>query len=74
MNLNLTGQNAKAAQLTPYLQAWKVELDKRRALWNRLSPAQRKRWVQAPDPKDLLFDLFIKFYRYSKTWEVDDGD
>ncbi len=75
VNLNLTGQSAKAAALAPYLVLWKAELDKRRALWNRLSPAQRKRWVNAAEAKDPLFDLFVQFVRYSRTWEVDaDGD
>ena len=71
-NLNLTGQTAKADQLRPYLVAWKVELDKRRDVWNRLSPEKRRAWVQAAETKDPLFDLFVQLYKYTQTWDVPD--
>lgn len=72
-NLNLTGQTAKADQLRPILIQWRTELEKRYAVWQRLSPAKRRQWIQAAQEKDPLFDLFVSIVQYSKKWEVDDN-
>lgn len=72
MDINLTGQTAKANTIRPYLVQFKAEMDKRYVIWQRLSSEKRKKWIQVAETKDPLFDLFVGIVKYSQKWEVED--
>ena len=72
--MNLTGQRAKADALRPQFAAFRVEMEKRFEVWQRMTPARRRKWIQAAAEKDPLFDLFIGIVQYSRKWEINDDD
>ena len=72
MDINLTGQTAKANTIRPYLVQFKAEMEKRFVIWERISPEKRKQWIQVADVKDPLFDLFVDIVKYSRKWSVED--
>jgi len=75
MNLNLSGQAAKADAIRPHLVQFQAEIEKRFAVWQRLSPEKRKQWIQVAEAKDPLFHLFVLIAKYCRKWEVEDvGD
>jgi hypothetical protein len=85
MDLDLSGQEAKADILRPYLVAdilrpylvqFRNEIELRWPIWERLDPEKRKIWINNAADKDPLFDLFIDVVKYSRKWllSVEDGD
>jgi hypothetical protein len=73
VDINLTGQTAKADQLRAILTQFREELDKRFAVWQRWSPEKRERWIAVAEEKDPLFHLFVLLVKYGRKWEISDG-
>ena len=72
MDINLSGQTAKADHLRPHLVEFAAELDKRKVIWDRLSSEKRRQWIQVAEAKDPLFYLFVQLVKYSRDWSVED--
>ena len=72
--MNLTGQTAKADAIRPHLASFRAEMEKRYEVWEKMTPAKRKKWIEVASEKDPLFDLFIGIVRYAGKWEVEDDD
>jgi len=49
--LNLSDQRTAVQNALPTFQAFKTEMDKRKLVWDKLTPEQRLRWVQSSNDK-----------------------
>ena len=78
--LNITGQRSTLQQVLPYFNGFRTQMDKRKDVWDKLSPQQRRRWVRTSntsnwqDAKDPILWLAINLKQYLDQWEIDDGD
>ena len=78
--LNITGQRSTLQQALPYFNGFRTQMDKRKDVWDKLSPQQRRRWVRTSntsnwqDAKDPVLWLAITMKKYLDQWEIDDGD
>ena len=71
--LEITGQTDVRNQVAPTLVQLKAEMDKHRAVWDRLTPQQRRRWVQLSEAKDPLLQLAYQTWRYLNGWFAESG-
>lgn len=67
MNLNLTGQQDIRSQVAPKLLQMKNAMDLRKALWDRLPLAKKRRWIQLAPTKDPVMDIAWDVYRYLRN-------
>ena len=77
--LNLTNQRTQIQAKLPIMQAFKDQMDLRWTLWQKLSPEQRRRWVQSSNgtfaaSKDPCMWLAINLKQYLDQWEIEDGN
>ena len=75
--LDLTGQRTVVQDALPTFQAFQTEMNKRRAIWDTLSPEQRKRWVATSngtfaESKDPVMWLAIQLRQYLNEWNIED--
>jgi len=66
-DLNLTGQQAVYDAVAPKMLQLKEEMDKRRAIWDKLPDEKKKLWIQKAmdDPtKDAVMKIAWQMYRY----------
>lgn len=76
--LNLSGQRTAVNNALPTFQAFKTQMDKRKAVWQKLSPEQRRRWINSSNDtlaaaKDPVMWLAINLRKYLDEWEIDDN-
>ena len=78
--LNITGQRSHLQQVLPYFNGFRTQMDKRKTVWDKLSPEQRRKWVktsntkQWQDARDPVLWLAIQLKQYLDQWEIEDGD
>lgn len=78
--LNITGQRSTLQQVLPYFNGFRTQMDKRKDVWDKLSPQQRRRWVRTSntsnwqDAKDPILWLAINLKQYLDQWEIEDGN
>jgi len=60
--LNLTTQADKQAEIAPYLQKLKTQMDKRIDVWSRLPREKKKKWVKSG--KDPIMSMSWTIYKY----------
>lgn len=76
--LNLSDQRTAVQNALPAFQAFKTEMDKRKLVWDKLTPERRLRWVQSSngtlaDSKDPVMWLAINLKQYLDEWELDNA-
>lgn len=74
--LNLSNQRNVVQNALPTFQAFKTQMDKRREIWDRLTPEQRSRWIQSSngtlvDAKDPVMWLAIQLRNYLDDWNIE---
>jgi len=72
-------QKLAAQNFLSDLQKFKNQLDRRRDVWNRMSPEGRKKWMEISDgdwrdAKDPVINVAMKLYKYLKEWGFDEYD
>ena len=60
--LNLTGQQVDATKIQSRLLLLKGHMDSRKAVWDRLNDAKKKKWVLSD--KDPIMALAWNIYKY----------
>jgi hypothetical protein len=60
--LKLTSQSTIAGQVQTRVNQLKTEMDKRKAVWNRISVEKKKAWITSG--KDPIMTLAWQIYRY----------
>jgi hypothetical protein len=74
-NLSLTGQRTQVQNALPTFQAFQQAMENRRAVWDRLTPEQRLRWVRSSngtlaDAADPVLWLAIELKQFLDTFEI----
>lgn len=64
--INITGQSTAANQFKTALTKFITQLDKRREVWDRLTPEQRKRWMDSG--KDQVLAKAKELYDELRGW------
>ena len=64
MNLNLPGQSDIRDQVAPRLLQLKDAMDLRKAIWDRLPEAKKRRWIQLAPTKDPIMDIALDVFKY----------
>lgn len=60
--LNLSGQGLERDDIAPKLQKLKNWMDQRKPIWDKLTPEQRKAWVDSD--KDPVMSLAWDIFKY----------
>ena len=63
MNLNLTLQSSLRSQFAPVLLQLKEQMDMRSEIWNKLSLAQKKKYIKSG--KDKVLDLYLQIIKHA---------
>jgi len=70
-------QKLVSQKFLPELEKFKNQLDRRRDVWNRMSPEARQKWIEMSkgrwqDAKDPVINVAMKLYKYLKEWGFDE--
>ena len=68
MRLTVDNQKTASNQISPKIAQLTDVLDKRRAMWDRLTPLQRKKWVTLAEKKDPVLWLAYQTWRSLNGW------
>jgi len=60
--LNITDQKAGRDNMLPYFNNFKIQLDKRLDIWQRISDEKKKKWITSD--KDPVMSLAWAIYKY----------
>lgn len=62
MNLNLSNQDNIKKQISPKLLQMKEELDKRKAIWDKISQEKKNVWIISGE--DPIMNIAWNIYKY----------
>jgi len=77
--INLTDQRTLIQGALPTFQAFQAEMDKRKAVWDKLTPEQRKRWINSSsdtlaNSKDPVMWLAVQLHQYLSDWKINEDE